>query len=107
MHNIYLQLLCECGIAGAIVVYVILAYLFLKSQKKLTDAVVREDSVQVALMKYCLFTQTYILLYGVTGNPLYNYSFLMWYAFSLCILTTVCKRTKPGIVSNIGNDHLS
>ena len=93
-HNIYLQLLCECGLLGAVPVYAVLGYLFWMCQKKLVDALIRKNNIHISVMKFCLFTQTYILLYGFTGNPLYNYSFFIWYAFSICLLTNICIKTK-------------
>lgn len=86
-HNIYLQLLCECGILGGSIVIFILGWLYFKCHQCMKVAVASDDSERFAISKFCFFTQTYILMYGLTGNPIYNYSFFLWYAFSLCILS--------------------
>ncbi len=91
-HNIYIQLLCECGVVGAVIVIPVLFWLFFCSQNKMESSTRKNNKEQIALSKFCLFTQTYILLYGFTGNPIYNYSFFLWYAFSLCILNNSYQR---------------
>lgn len=81
-HNIYLQLLAETGIAGTAV------YLFLfisgfvlsckaeKAQKKqpyLTEK-------QVVYLRISMVYQVFFLLYGITGNPLYDiYCFVPYF----------------------------
>ena len=85
-HNIYIQLLCECGVAGAIPVITVLIGVFVYTHKVLKRSVKENNDIKIAINKFGFFTQTYILIYGFTGNPIYNYSFFIWYTFSLCIL---------------------
>ena len=93
-HNIYLQLLCECGIIGAMIVVSVLLYYYRMCHKIVKKAIYSDSNIDMSLAKFSLFSQTFFLLYGITGNPLYNYSFFLWYIFSLIItLNLNAKKT--------------
>lgn len=87
VHNTYLQLLCECGIIGGSFVICTMFYFFLCCHRNMRKAIKSENPDKIAIGKFCMFSQTYILLYCMTGNPLYNYSFLLWYILSISLVT--------------------
>lgn len=99
-HNIYLQLLCECGLLGGPPVIAALLVFFRQSLRRLRRDLAWGDGQDLALSKFCVFSQSYLLLYGFTGNPLYNYSFLCWYAFSLWLALRPgpWTETEPALV---------
>ncbi|WP_461202965.1 O-antigen ligase family protein [Enterococcus sp. N342-3-1-2] len=70
-HNIYLQLLGETGIVGFIL-FLALFILFLKNSLK------KYKSKNHAIL-ISLFIQVFFLLYGMTGNPLFDYGFFLLY----------------------------
>lgn len=73
-HNIYLQLLAEGGIIGFLILTIFMVitwrvtYLSLKKNKTDTYFNPKQD----AILKVSLAYQTYFILYGIVGNPLYD-----------------------------------
>lgn len=73
-HNIYIQLLAEVGIVGFLIFAVFMiaswraAYLAIRSNMKTENADPKCDMY----MKVALVYQTFFILYGFTGNPLYD-----------------------------------
>ena len=87
-HDIYLQLLAEDGIIG-FAVFIVLFVIFWNTTRIAYPKCLRENEVQDAGWKHLLFFafayQTYFLLYGLTGNPLYDPHFQIMYIFSCMI----------------------
>lgn len=84
-HNIYLQLLCECGIVGSIPFFAAFVSSFLSTLRHTRSIVAYGNTEIMAVLKFSLFTQTFILVYGMVGNPIYDYSFLLWYVVAVCM----------------------
>lgn len=89
-HNIYLQILAENGIIG-IILFLITFYSGIKLNIKLLKKVNNDLSClekKKGLM-FTLFIQFLFLLYGLTGNPIYNIQFFSINFISLCYLNVV------------------
>lgn len=83
-HNIYIQLLAEMGLIGLFFFIAPVIYLYYK-----TFAILRVISAEKkktlikwkAGIQFSFFSQTFLLFYGLTGNILTDYNFLMLYFF--------------------------
>ena len=89
-HNIYLQLLAETGIVGFLAFMTALLTFWSKSRAAYRDCALRDDGGMRDWRRLLFFShayQTYFLLYGLTGNPLYDPHFQIMYIFSCMIYT--------------------
>jgi len=98
-HNIYLQMLTEMGITGFVFFIVPILYLYYKTYRLLRLLSVKNgmDKWKNGI-KFSFFSQTFFLLYGLTGNLLTDYNFLLTYFFacsiSLSALVSLKQFTK-------------
>lgn len=96
-HNIYLQLLAETGIIG-FVVFMTTFILFWNSAKiAYCDCVQNNNGCKTNWQNLLYFSftyQTYFLLYGLTGNPLYDPHFQLMYIFSCMIIVAYVAKNK-------------
>lgn len=72
VHNIYIQLICENGIIFGLPIIILMFYAVRKTYKMLK---VVKNSNNHEVYGYLMFSFTYqvfFLLYGFTGNPLYD-----------------------------------
>ncbi len=96
-HNIYLQLLAETGIIGFIA-FVTTFLIFWNTTRIAYCKCVQNNNLYEAnwrkLLYFSLAYQTYFLLYGLTGNPLYDPHFQLMYIFSCVIIAaySIAKR---------------
>lgn len=85
VHCIYLQLLCETGLFG----FSTFIWFFLSRLCKTFTTVKKRGFVSIPLenswFKFSLFIQLYFLLYGITGNPLYDIEETIIYFFAIGI----------------------
>lgn len=90
VHNVFIQLLCETGIIGLICVITPIVVVI----KKTHNLVVKLRDVEYehkGLLLFSLFYQLFFIMYFFTGNPLYDYPYLIPYFFSIVIFYRINK----------------
>ena len=75
VHNIYIQLLCETGLIGFAIFIVFFVFAFATTVR--TYRFIRKnngiaDAEMQTLMAIAVAVQSFFILYGLTGNPLYD-----------------------------------
>lgn len=83
VHCIYLQLLCETGVVGFVIFVSFFLTRLLSTLKLLAETQGEENNRENCWIKFSLFIQIYFLLYGITGNPLYDIEETIFYFFAV------------------------
>ena len=87
-HNIYLELLCETGLLGFCVFIMAMASSIVITWKNINFLSHPERDVELTSIKLALSVsfaiQFFVLLYGMTGNPIYDSTFC-FYAVAVAI----------------------
>ena len=93
VHNVYLQLLCECGIPGFLCLVIPMVYTFIRTVKALGQtAISRVDASWKALLGFSFLFQAYFLLFSMTDNLLFYTAQQILYLFSCAILFAYIKQ---------------
>ena len=85
-HNIYLQMLAECGIVGASIYFIYLLKLCATNVK----IAIKGKNADYRIL-FTIFMQTVLVIYGITGNPIYDYSYLVIFTYILIIPRSIKK----------------
>lgn len=94
VHNAYLQVLCEQGLIGLVLMLVPMVYCLINTISLLRSRVSMHYKTYI---KYSLFIQIYFALYSFTGNTMVNYEVYFIYFLAIAILINVksaCLRTR-------------
>lgn len=91
-HNCYLQVFAELGVAGSIIfaIFVILAFVYtVKAIKKF-----RSERDSVYMCYFSLYIQILIIVYSVTGNPVYSRQIVFIWFFSIGMVLYLNRKNK-------------
>lgn len=96
VHNIYLQLLCENGIIfGSLIIVLLLCTYVITWKKLLYYKKAGPKADEYLPMLFSFGYQTFFLLYGLTGNPLYDIETL--YPYMICSSISFRYACRPRI----------
>lgn len=73
-HNVYIQLLCECGIVGLLLFLGNAIFLFIKSILLFKRKII-QYTTEYEIAVFSIIMQTFFYLYCLTGNCLYDMMF--------------------------------
>ena len=93
VHNVFIQLLCETGIFGLLFVMTPIIFTVIRTR----NLVVKLRDVEYeynGLLLFSLFYQLFFIMYFFTGNPLYDYPYLIPYFISVSIFYYINKSCK-------------
>ena len=85
-HNVYLQLLAECGIIGFLFFLGIMIYIYIFTFNLIKN---KKYNLNDATLNFSIGYQTFFLLYCFTGNPLYDMQ--CYCIYFICIGITIKK----------------
>lgn len=103
-HNIYLQLLSETGLIGMFFVLTPIIITYIHTLKKLKMVQLENsqyDKQWHFIILFSLFIQTFFLLYGLTGNPLYDFSYLVMYIISISMIYSLPKSKEKDMDNKV------
>ena len=83
VHCIYFQLLCETGLVGTAIFVIFFVSRLVASARSIKTTMNEVPIIENGWMKFSFFIQLYFLLYGITGNPLYDIEETILYFFAV------------------------
>ena len=96
-HNIYLQLLAETGVIGFICILLPMLIFFVLTIRNTIYCLDKQPQniAWRAPLIFSLCYQFFFLIYGMTGNPLYDLNYIIMYFFACAINCAYCQCYKP------------
>lgn len=85
-HNVYLQLLAETGIAGVVIFVAAFIYFIYVAIHEYRRAQSCKNTFAMGQLLKSVFVIVFFVLYGFTGNPLYDSLMLCPFFMAICIL---------------------
>lgn len=85
-HNIYYGLLAETGIIGVALMTAFMCLSFLKTMACLRSMKKADNKILIRLLSYSLMLQGWFIIYGFTGNGIYDVNEFLLYIFAVSIL---------------------
>lgn len=97
VHNIYLQMLAELGLVGFLLIITPMVFTLIATFKQLNkrQAFINRSTMWESALLFSLGYQIFFFIYGITGNPLYDYNYIIFYFFA-CAICVVSKRNMLG-----------
>lgn len=92
-HDIYLQLLSETGITGLVIFAAFFVFFWSVTRKLYRHCLAASDPVLrslVPVLHFSILYQTFFLLYGITGNVIYDQHYQIMYMLA-CGMTATCR----------------
>ena len=87
-HNMYLQLLCEDGIVGALIFFSFIISIYVGTIRAFVRCRAGKQASSPTVQQYLMFSvgmQTFTLLYSLTGSPLTDIRIYVPYFISAAI----------------------
>lgn len=90
VNNIYLQLLCETGVLGALLFITPMIVTLIRTVSLMKKARFRPlDDDYIPILSLSLALQLFFLIYGFFEIPFYDYTFLFVYALAISLANSV------------------
>lgn len=101
-HNMYLQILCEQGIAGLTLFILPLIFCLFHTIYLLRKS--KENAPFRQTLKYSLFIQLYFTIYGLSGNPTRNaYGYMMYFCAIGILQNYLYSANIPNSINKVKN----
>lgn len=97
-HNIYLQLLAETGVVGFLCFIIPIVYTLIRSVRLLQD--MNTQGVDCTAIFLSVSIQIFFIVYGITGNPLYDKQMFLAYMLSVAFYLSYQARSNEYILSD-------
>lgn len=99
-HNIYLTVLMENGIVGIISFMFMCLITLVFTIKSILRYGYEIDNKTPSILLFSLYMQLFFLIYGMSGNPLYDNYILYFYLFSFLLLKNKRLNIEKGRCNN-------
>lgn len=87
VHNVFLQLLCETGIVGLLAFLVTIIWMLVYTIRRFMRVnAANRDSTASKALRLSMYLQLFFITYCFSGNPLYDYIFVVTYFIGIVLL---------------------